>query len=247
MSESAHRSSILVHVELPEPTPLPPSLVDLLASLRVVLVGWYAVPDQTLPAQARDQFGDEAEAALDTIARPFENAGALLDTVLVFSHDRLDAVSRISREHDCDAVLLPGKMEHLHRILVPLRGLHNAHHIAPFVADLVRDETTEITLLHVLEEDETAAKARETVLRPGAEQMTACGIDGGLLALDTVADDDPADAIVEAADRSDAVVIGESEPSVREVLFGSVPETIAQTAQIPVMVVRNPDEASTEP
>ena len=69
-------SSILVDVELPAPAPLPPKLVAALASLRVVLVGWYAVPEQTSPAQARDQFGAEAQAALDTLARRFAEAGA---------------------------------------------------------------------------------------------------------------------------------------------------------------------------
>jgi nucleotide-binding universal stress UspA family protein len=122
------------------------------------------------------------------------------------------------------------------------RGLHNAHYIVPFVADLVQDRTTEVSLLHVLEDDETAEDIRETVLRPAAEQMAARGIDGGLLALDTMAGDDPDGAIVEAAERHDAVVIGESEPSVRDILFGTVPETIAQTAHCPVLVVRNPDE-----
>jgi nucleotide-binding universal stress UspA family protein len=242
MSKSTDPSSILVGVELPEPTPLPPALVDLLSSLRVVLVGWYAVPEQTLPAQARDEFEDEAELALESIAQPFEEAGALLDTVLVFSHDRLDTVGRLSREHDCDAVLLAGEMEHLHRLLVPLRGLHNAHYVAPFVADLIQNETTEVSLLHVLEDDETAEKIRETMLRPAAEKMTDWGIDGGLLALETIADDDPDEAIVEAAKHHDAVVIGESEPSVHDILFGTVPETIVQTAHCPVLVVRNPDE-----
>lgn len=242
MSESTDPSSILVGVELPEPTPLPPALVDLLSSLRVVLVGWYAVPEQTLPAQARDQFGEEAEIALESIAQPFEEAGASLDTALVFSHDRLDTVGRLSREHDCDAVLLSGEMEHLHRLLVPIRTLHNVHYIAPFVADLIQDETTEVSLLHVLEDDETPEDVRETILRPAVKQMTDRGVDGGLLALETIADADPDKAIVEAAEHHDVVVIGESEPSVRDILFGTIPETIVQTAHCPVLIVRNPDK-----
>ena len=56
----AYPSSILVDVELPAPTPLPAELVAVLASLRVVLVGWYPVPEQTTPAQARDQFEEAA-------------------------------------------------------------------------------------------------------------------------------------------------------------------------------------------
>jgi hypothetical protein len=68
-------SSILVDLELPEPAPLPSALIRVLSSLRVVLLGWFSVPEQTSPAQARDQFGAEAEETLDAAARRFENAG----------------------------------------------------------------------------------------------------------------------------------------------------------------------------
>lgn len=242
MSASDVPASLLVNVELPEPTPFSPVVVDLLASLHIVVVGWYAVPDQTLPAQARDQFEDEAEAALESVVRPFEDAGGDVDSILVFAHDRFDTLRRISRERDCDAVLISGEMEHLRRILVPLRGLPNAHYIAPFVADLVQDSPAEVTLLHVLEDDETDAHVRETVLSPAAQLMTSNGIDAGRLSLHTRTGDAPVEAILEEADDYDAVVIGESEPSVGEILFGTVPEKIAQAARIPVIIVRNPDE-----
>lgn len=235
-------SSILVDVELPDPAPLSPSLVHLLASLRVVLVGWYAVPEQTSPAQARDQFGATARAALDRVARPFEEAGAQVDRRLVFTADRLDTISRITTEEDCDAVLIPAQVEELRRLLVPLRGLHNARRIAPLVADLVQDGTTEVTLLHVLEPEESAADARQSVLKPVADLITGAGIDAGLLRLETVRAEDPAAEIVERAADHDVIVLGETEPSVREILFGSVPEQIVETARVPVIMVRHEQE-----
>ena len=237
-------SSILVDVELPDPTPLSPALVRLLSSLRIVLVGWYAVPEQTTPAQARDQFEDEAQAALDPIAAAFEAAGAEVDTHLVFTGDELDTISRVSTEQSCDAVLIPAEMERLERLLVPLRGLHNARHIAPLVADLVQDGTTAVTLLHVLESDETDAASREQVLQPAADMMTDCGLRAGLLEFETVRADDPASAIVERSGHYDAVVLGETEPSVREILFGTVPETIVNTARVPVVMVRHEEDAA---
>lgn len=247
-------ASILIDVELPDPTPLSPALVELLASLRVVLLGWYAVPEQTSPEQARDQFEAQAAAALDRIARPFKEAGAEVTQRLVFTGDQLDTISRVSTEEECDAVLMPATMERLERILVPLRGLHNARRIAPLVADLVQGSTTaqdgaaiqegatEVTLLHVLEQDESDADSREQVLQPAADLIAEEGIDASLLTLDTVVAEDPAGSIVDIAANYDAVVLGETKPSVREILFGSVPEQIVESVQVPVIMVRHGHE-----
>jgi len=234
-------SSILVDVELPDPKPLPASLIEALSPLRVVLLGWFAVPEQTSPAQARDQFGEETQAILDTIAGRFAEAGIEVTTRLVFTGDELDTISRISVEEKCDAVLIPGGMDELRRVLVPLRGLENAHQIAPFIADLCRDATATVTLLHVVEEDETEADSRTDVLEPAADRMRDYGVDTGRLELDALTADDPADAIVDRAAAYDLVVLGETEPSVREILFGTVPERVVTTTDAPVMVVRHKD------
>jgi nucleotide-binding universal stress UspA family protein len=238
-------SSILVDVELPEPEPLPSALIRVLSSLRVVLLGWYAVPEQTSPEQARDQFGDEARAALAEIAQDFEAAGAEVTPRLVFTGNKFDSLGRISTEEDCDAVLIPSPMDRdrLQRVLVPLRGLHNARRIAPFVADLIQDHTTDVTLLHILEEDETEDASLTNVLEPAAEMMREHGIDAGLLRLEALAADDPADTIVDQSSEYDLAVLGETKPSIRDVLFGTVPEQIAKKARVPIIVVRHEEEA----
>jgi len=236
-------SSILVDVELPDPEPLSPTLIDVLSPLRVVLLGWFAVPEQTSPAQARDQFGAETQATLDAVARRFEDAGAEVTTRLVFTGDKFDTISRVSVEDTCDAVLIPGAMAELRRVLVPLRGLENASQIAPFVADLCRETTATVTLLHVVREEETETASREDVLRPAADRMRNHGLDTGLLELDTIASEDPAGTIVDRAGAYDLVVLGETEPSVREILFGTVPERVVQTADVPVIIVRHQDQS----
>ncbi len=235
-------SSILVDVELPAPTPLPEELVAALAPLRVVLVGWYPVPEQTTPAQARDQFEEEAQSALDVVARRFEAAGAeAVASRLVFTGDKFDTFTRISTEEACDAVLIPGPIEHLRRLLVPLRGLENARHILPFVADLVRGSsgTTDVTLLHVLEEGEVEGTAQKELLGPAVKQLAAHGVDTELVERRVLATDDPARSIVKVAGHYDLVVLGETQPSVRSILFGTVPERIVQAGNLPVVVVRH--------
>ncbi len=244
MSSITPPSSILVDVELPEPESLAPALIDALSPLRVVLLGWFSVPEQTTPAQARDQFGAEAEDTLGAAARQFEEAGAEVTTRLVFTGDELDTISRVSVEESCDAVLIPGPVEQLRRVLVPLRGIQNVREIAPFVADLCQDGTARVTLLHILEGDETTAASREDVLEPAAERMRSAGIGAGLLELNSVAADSPADTIVEWAGEHDLVVLGETQPSVREVLFGTMPEQIVEAVNVPIIVVRHGEEAA---
>ena len=238
------KAKLLIDVELPAPDPVPAPLVHLMKALDVVLVGWYAVPEQTSPEQARDQFEDEARAALDAVADDFRGAGATVYPHLVFTGDELDTIERISAEQDCDAVLIPHPLAKLERILVPLRGLHNAPRIARFVADLVQDGTTDVTLLHVLEEEEERDAVQHNVLDVVARMVAEEGIDAGLVRLRVDVADDPGEAIIDAAHDYDVVVIGETEPSVRSVIFGSVPEQIAREASIPVIVVRRRDDAA---
>lgn len=236
-------SSILIDVELPNPPPFSPALIDILTSLRVVLIGWYSVPEQTSPEQARDQFGGEARAALRSIAESFEASGEMVQTHVVFTPNKLNSLQRLSDEYRCNAVLIPAAIPQLKRILVPLRGLQNVTSIVPFVADLVQDGTADVTLFHILEEDETPEEARENFLNPVAEQMEDRGVDAGLIRPEVMEATDPAAAIVEKARDHDLVVLGESKPSVREILFGTVSETIAQASNVPMIVVRHLEDS----
>lgn len=239
---SPTRSSLLIDVELPDPDPLPRWFREQLEGLRVVLVGWYAVPEQTAPQQARDQFGDEAQAALDTVAEGLREHGVEVETRLVFTPDELDSIGRISTETNCDALLVGIPPAAIRRVLIPVRGLHNATRIARFAADLVQDRTTEVTLLHILERGESASKGRERVLAPMAERLARYGMKAGDVTQTVRRADDPAAAIVEAAADHDVVVIGETEPSVRDIIFGPVPQVIAREAAVPVMLVRQEGE-----
>ncbi|WP_423824508.1 universal stress protein [Salinibacter ruber] len=54
----------------------------------------------------------------------------------------------------------------------------------------------------------------------------------------------PADTIVEWAGEHDLVVLGETQPSVREFLFGTMPEQIVEAVNVPIIVVRHREEAA---
>lgn len=235
-------SSILVDLNLPDPPSLSTPLIEVLASLKIELLGWYSVPEQTSPEHAREQFQQEAKDTLKQFSDTFEEAGATVSTHLVFTPDELDTISRISTEQDCDAVLIPAETEKLQRILVPLRGLHNLGRITEFVADLVHDNITDVVLMHVLEEGETAESIRKELLVRSENMMKEQGIQADLIQTEITGGDNPSEEIINRAEDFDAVVLGETKPSIRELLFGTVPEAIAETVQIPVMVIRHQDE-----
>ena len=180
-------SMILIDVELPEPVVFSESVTGLISSLHVVLLGWYEVPEQTLPEQAREQFEGEAGEALEQIAQQFRDAGADVTTRLVFTGNAFETINRISMEESCDAVYVARPATELKRVLVPLRGTPNLASITRFVRDMVQEYTTDVTLMHVLSE-------------------------------------------------------GETEPTMRKILFGSIPEQIAIEASVPVIVVRHAAE-----
>lgn len=234
-------SSILVDVELPDPGPLSPKIVDALAPLHVVLLGWYAVPEQTSPEQARDQFGDDAQAALDDVTRRLEGAGAEVTSRLVFTGDRFETLTRISTEEDCDAVLIPAPLDYLERVVVPLRGISNVERIVSFVADLVQDRDIEVVLLHVLTPD-PHPRGRARILDATSSILVEQGVDQGQIERKTLQSEDPAQVIVDEVGPSDLIVLGETEPTIREIVFGSVAENVIRRVDGPVVVVRHQSE-----
>lgn len=235
--EAWPRSSVLVEVELPEPAEIASRLVELIGSLRVVLLGSYLVPEQTTPEQAQEQLEEECAGTLDRIVERFEEAGADVDARMVFTPDLLDTASRVAREEECDAVLLARPMAKLERVLVPLRGAHNLHPVAGFLGSLLVGSDARITFLHVQEEDEEEGFGT-WVLSEARELLADVGIESDRVETRVIAEDDPVEAVLEEAPDHDLLVLGESEPGVPGLLFGTFSENVASDVEIPVFVIR---------
>lgn len=100
--------TFLVSLELPDPEPVAPRLARGLADFKVILLGFFEVPDQTTPEQAREQFEGEAESVLDAAAaEAFEAGATVVKQRLVFTADVLETLERVAAEEGCDAVLIP--------------------------------------------------------------------------------------------------------------------------------------------
>lgn len=235
MSDSSMQDPLvlLVGVALPEADALGTELIERLGGFHIVLVGWFEVPEQTTAEQARDQVDEEMEAALQAVADRMRAAGAAVETRLVFTDDRLQTMERLNKEIASDVVLLAHAHEAIQHMLVTIRGWPHAERIAQVVARLAEDGTFTVTLLRVQAEDDEEGG----VLAFVADELAAAGVPQDAVTVDQLVADDPAQAILEKARAHDLVVVGASEPSTYDKLFGAIPERIASNASVPVMVV----------
>ncbi len=215
-------------------------LADFLAGIDVVLLGYFPVPDQSLPAQIKLNRGDEAAARLDRIAEQVRagDVAGVVETELVFTHDRQDPIDRVADEDGCDGVLVPGEAGPVERILVPLRGDRNLDRILSFAGAVARHSGAYITLFHAVTDGDEDG---EQLLATAAEQLAADGLDDGRVTTQISEGGDSYAQIVEQGSVFDLIVLGETEPSLRERIFGSIPATIADRTSCPVVVVRDPE------
>jgi len=231
-------STVLVPVNAADPEELPVGLIELLCPLRVVVLGYYPVPDQASPEQLRAEYEDEATAVLEDAAARFEERGTEVESVVVFTHDRSETVDRIAVDHDVDAVLTPGDCDEPARVFVPLRGDENLERIVSFVADLARGSDAAFTLYNVADSEEEASHG-ELLLRGVCDRLEEDGVDRDRVEWRLDRGDSASDAIVAAAGEYDMLIVGESEPSLRERIFGATTGRVVDRVSRPVLVVRD--------
>ena len=229
--------TVLVPFELPDPEPLSSVLVDDLSSLDIVLLGHYGLPEQTPAKDAREQFGEEAQATLDDLARPFVEAGAAVETRLVFGKDRAAAIDGVMREENCAAELTPAPTESIERILVPIPDVAEFDRLPRFVDVFCEDSTAEITLFHVVEGEEERERG-ETIVEETRAGLVESGFDANTVDARTVESDAHDEEILRVADEYGAVVMYEAESRLGDRIFGTLPDRIANETDDPVIVVR---------
>jgi len=226
---------VLVPFELPDAASLSQHLIDELASVDVVVLGHYNLPEQTPSSVASEQFGEEARAAVDDIAAQFRDAGADVTTRVVFGKDRGTAITEVATEEDCTAELIPAETDGMDRILVPIPDA-DIDRLPEFVRLVYNDMTQEVTLLHVAESE--ALERGEKRLSKAREQLIAAGFAPELVNSKLIEDSDHDSNIKTLADEYDAVVMYEAESRLGDFLFGSLPQRIADRTDDPVLVVR---------
>ena len=226
-------SRVLVPMAVLEGESVPLGLMNLLGTMDVTVLGYHLLPEQTPPDQARLQYEDRANEALEDVAEEFRQAGGDADYRLVFTHDRQQTISRVADEIGAPAYAILGATGEVDRLLVSIGGLVGTDVVLDFVEELIGDRDIGVTLfLAVGEDGEAVARDR---LDTAASELQATGIDVKTHLADQGA---PFDALIDAVANHDAIVMGEQAPTLRSVLFGDESQRIAAESVGPVLVVR---------
>jgi nucleotide-binding universal stress UspA family protein len=228
---------VLVPVEILEGETVPDSVVDLLAALPVVVLGYHVLPEQTPPGQARMQFKQRAQGSLNDLAAAFAEAGGDAETRLVFTHDEEQTTDRIADETGCEALLVSNPAPDIERLLVPLRGEVDIPRITELVAALIDDRDIAVTLFHVATSG-AKTEAGESMVSDAAARLRDGGVPAGGIETEVRVSGAPVETITTAATDHDAIVMGEREPSPGSFLFGEKSEQVAARSLGPVVVVR---------
>lgn len=232
-------TTILIPIDARDPVDPSPDVVRLFGAHSLIILGTYNVPDQATTEQLRTQFGEEATAAVESVAEQFELHGGTADSRVVFTHDRSETIERVAAEAEVDAMLTKSNLKtDLSRVLVPLRGDDNLERIVAFIGQLMRESDTTVSLLNVSTSDDEASQA-EFILRGARDRLIEDGIDGDRIDWQQERDFSPTEGILRAAEEYDLVVVGESKPSLRERLFSAVTNQVIDESPVPVLVVRN--------
>ncbi len=229
--------TIVIPIEFPDPDPLPSTFIDATTSCRVILLGVYNLPED-IDDEQRQRCEIEAKNMLYSLASSFVREGETAEVELVMGHDLKNVPSSFAEERDADALLVPNRITTLGRVLIPIRDEKFAEPVAEFVSALEPSGLVHTSLLHVAA-DEEAAEAGEQFLSDVKERLTAAGFPSTGIDTEVVVSDDPSFAVSTAAEGYDLIVMGETEETGYEPVFGEMYESVADQTDLPIIVVRD--------
>jgi nucleotide-binding universal stress UspA family protein len=160
----------------------------------------------------------------------------------VFGKARDKTIDRVAVEEECDVILTSGDADEITQILVPLRGERNFDRILSFTEELLTGTGAAVTLFHRGEESDRIPG--EEILSDATDRLIQAGVDADRISQRLSEDDDTTQSIVDLGEEFDVLVLGETEPSLRDQIFGNVPAQVTADTDDPAFVVRNAEEAS---
>lgn len=150
-----------------------------------------------------------------------------VESQVVFTHDGQQTIDRMATENGCPAVLIPNVMRPIQNVLVAIRGVGGIDRFVRLVSGLFATIDVSVTLYHVAEADETDEEVA-TLLNGVGARLSEGGVSPDLIETRIARGDDPQEMIVNAADDYDAIVMGDSDPSVATFLFGMTTDGITK-------------------
>ena len=228
--------TVLIPIEFPDPEPLPSTFIDAFTSCKVVLLGLYDLPPDIEP---KEQHRREIEAynTLYSLGTSFVRHGDTADVELVMGQDLEDVPTTVAEKRDVDALLVPNPITTLGHVLITVRDEKFAQPIAEFMNCLNQDVLLHTTLFNVVETEDEVDDG-EALLKEVERQLTDAGYPRTRVDTEVEVDEEPSFAISQAARGNDLIVMGETQESAYEQVFGKVYESVAEDTELPIVIIR---------
>lgn len=241
---------IMMPVEVSEPPQLPHLLLDAFRNLKLFLLGYKIVPEQTSPQQASEESEGEEQEALDEITDEVAGKGIDVTSQLTYTPDLAASLDKYIRDHNCQAVLTPKPMQSLRRLLVPIYHSDQVNRrLNTILRDLAGSSGLPVTLL-VLESGEKeseAATSLEALQRYAIQQLMRVGLSSKQIRSNRVGVSSLVEAVEQIAEDDDLVILSESGKEPRDQLFTTILEEMQEAVSCPTLVIlRNEQEEAEE-
>lgn len=240
---------ILVPLAVPDPAPIPKSILKPFQSLELLILGYKEVPEQTSPEQSREKFGEEAETALEEIAEDLSAEGITTTTELIFTPEYAKSINRYIEEHNCHAVLTVRPLSSLQRLIVPI---YHQDQISKRLATVLHDLSApyridiEVAVMDS-EKDQTEDQHGPESLRwLISQQLELSGIPRKQINIQSSQVEDLPQAVKELTGDEDLVVLAESKAFERDRFFQNLHQRIANAVTCPLLVVLQENDTERE-
>lgn len=117
---SLYEPKILVPVEINGDTNIPDPLLKIFPSMRIKVLGYKEIPEQSSSEQSRDKFGESAEEQVKKLAQQFSKGHTEVDFETAFVSNIKTALKESLEQGDYHALLLVKEMKTIKKIIVPL-------------------------------------------------------------------------------------------------------------------------------
>ncbi|WP_251331392.1 hypothetical protein [Haloplanus pelagicus] len=239
---TASLNRVLIPVDVSESHSLGGTLIETVPLTKAVILGYWPIPDQSAPDQARDQFEEEAQQRLQTLADRFTDQGVELQTELVFTKDRNQLIDRATNKYECQSVLIPGTESPpsgAARGIVLIKPNADLDRIVTTLGILFAESDVELYLFHAVEStNEHLHDATEYMLRGLVDRLSELGISRDRIEWEQSTNGEQTAVILSRTSDFDFVVLSETKPALRERIFGTVQSEIANKTEKPLLTIR---------
>jgi len=238
--ESLNR--VLLPIDVSGSISLQETAFEMVQDSEVVLLGYWLIPDQSTADQHREQFGEEAAKRLEAVEDRLSSQGIEFQTEVVFTKNRGELIDKAANKFGCQSVVIPGSEG---PSAGPVRGIvlvkpnADLNRIAATLGALFAGSNVELHLFYAAKKDNKHLyDSTEYMLRGLAGRLKELGIDSERIEWEQTIGGKRLEMILSRVADFDFVVLGESHPSIRERIFGTVQARLAEETEKTQLAIR---------